>query len=114
LETDRLYSGLWSNIRQQILPQHGKPIETGDLAYRGTFARSQLEALKDPRVTELCSREEVTAWFGPNRHAVFYPLKGGEEFNLVLLGPDDLPENVRTQPGDIEEMQAFFEEWDDM
>lgn len=97
-----------------MLPQHGTPRESGDLAYRGTFTREKLEALNDPRINELCSRKEVTVWFGPRGHAVFYPLKSATEFNLVLIRPDDLPENVKTLPGDIDEMRANFHGWDEM
>lgn len=51
---------------------------------------------------------------GPDRHCVFYPLRGGAEFNLVLLRPDNLPENVRTTQGDLGEMRTTFEGWDEM
>lgn len=41
-----------------------------------------------------------------------YSLKGGEEYNIVLLVPDNLPPNVRRAEGDIDEMMALFEGWD--
>jgi salicylate hydroxylase len=63
-------------------------------------------------VEELCSAKKVTVWFGPDRHVVFYPLRGGNEFNLVLLRPDNLPAGVRTGAGDLGEMKATFEGWD--
>jgi salicylate hydroxylase len=49
---------------------------------------------------------------GPDKHAVFYPLRGGEEFNLVLLRPDNQPAGSRTAKGDIGEMRSTFEGWD--
>lgn len=55
----------------------------------------------------------VTAWLGLNAHCVFYPLRGGEQFNLVLLGPDDLPPGAKTGQGDIGEMRALFGGWDE-
>lgn len=51
---------------------------------------------------------------GPDRHSVFYPLRGGSEFNLVLLGPDNLPAGAKTIRGDLDEMRATFEGWDPM
>ena len=31
---------------------------------------------------------------------------------MVLLVPDDLPENVARQPGSLDEMRALFSKWD--
>ena len=97
--------GLWSSIRNALLDSPSDPTPTGDLAYRGTFSRAQLLSLNDSRVEKLCNRKAVTVWIGPERHSVFYPIKGGTEFNLVLLRPDNLPEGARTVKGDIEEMR---------
>jgi salicylate hydroxylase len=55
----------------------------------------------------------VRLWMGPDKHAVFYPVKGGEQFNLVLLRPDNLQPQLRTAEGDISEMKASFEGWDE-
>jgi salicylate hydroxylase len=76
--------GLWSALRQSIDSQ-AKPEETGDLAYRGTFSRQQLETLNDPKVHELIKDEKNQLWMGPGKHCSFYPLKNNTEFNLVLM-----------------------------
>jgi salicylate hydroxylase len=91
-----------------------EPLETGDLAYRGTFSKEQLLSLNDPKVEELCAKNSVTLWMGPDKHSVFYPVRNGQYFNLVLLRPDDLPHGSRTSQGDISEMRATFEGWDPM
>ncbi|KAB8238715.1 putative salicylate hydroxylase [Aspergillus alliaceus] len=104
--------GLWSTVREEMSTRSFPPIETGDMAYRAVFPRSQLEALGDPEVTRLCNKVAVTAWLGPDKHAVFYPVRGGEEFNLVLLQPDKMPAGVRTDEGDLEEVQSGFRDWD--
>src|ERR1700748_682123 len=106
--------GLWSATRDAILGHPSPPTETGDLAYRATFSRKQLLELNDPRVEDLCSGNKVTLWMGPDKHSVFYPLRDGTEFNLVLLRPDNLPPGVRTVKGDLEEMRLTFEGWDEM
>jgi salicylate hydroxylase len=104
--------GLWSHVREIVLDEPHPPEETGDLAYRATFSRTQLLALNDPEVNALCAKQGVTAWLGPHKHAVFYPVRGGQEYNLVLLQPDDLPPGVRTTQGDVDEMQYGYKEWD--
>ncbi|KAH0830981.1 3-hydroxybenzoate 6-hydroxylase 1 [Fonsecaea pedrosoi] len=106
--------GLWSSTRDAILGHPSPPVETGDLAYRATFSRQQLLELKDPRVEDLCSKKAVTLWMGPDRHCVFYPVRGGAEFNLVLLRPDNLPTGIRTVKGDLDEMRMTFEGWDEI
>jgi salicylate hydroxylase len=96
------------------LGRSSPPVETGDLAYRATFAREQLLELNDPRVDDLCAGKKVTIWMGPDKHCVFYPLRGGTEFNLVLLRPDNLPVGARAVKGDLDEMRLTFEGWDEM
>lgn len=45
--------------------------------------------------------------------AVNYVLKGGEQFNMVLLVPDDIPEGgATTVQGNVEEMRALYKDWD--
>lgn len=78
-------TGLWSGLREHVLGRPFAPLETGDLAYRGTFTREQLEAFKDKRVDKLLEKSNVQVWLGPGRHAVFYPLRDKSEYNLVLL-----------------------------
>jgi salicylate hydroxylase len=51
--------------RASILGTSSDPIETGDLAYRGTFSRKQLLELSDPRIEALCNKKAVTLWLGP-------------------------------------------------
>ncbi|KAK8059944.1 hypothetical protein PG996_009874 [Apiospora saccharicola] len=104
--------GLWSSLRNAILGHESPPQETGDLAYRGTFSLSALQALNDTQVDELCSKNIVTMWLGPGSHAVFYPVRCGKEFNLVLTRPDNLPPNIRTEKGNLSEMVALFQHWD--
>jgi salicylate hydroxylase len=87
-------------------------VETGDLAYRATLTREDIEALNDPEVNELCDRQVVVVWLGPDKHCVFYPISQGKAFNLILLRPDDMPLGARTIKGTVEEMRLAFEGWD--
>lgn len=104
--------GLWSTTRDQILGRESPPYETGDLAYRATLKTSDLLALNDAEVSELCVRNSVTLWMGPEKHCVMYPLKGGLEFNLVLLRPDNLPPGIDKAEGEVGEMRETFNGWD--
>ncbi|KAH7417764.1 putative salicylate hydroxylase [Cadophora sp. MPI-SDFR-AT-0126] len=106
--------GLWSTTRNQILGHPSPPTETGDLAYRATFAKEQLQNLKDPRIDELCKKLAATIWLGPDSHCVFYPVRGGSVFNLVLLRPDDLPAGVSKAAGDLAEMREALVKWDEI
>ena len=83
------------------------------MAYRATFSREQLESLGDENVNELCQKIAVTSWLGPERHTIFYPLRGGNEFNLVLLRPDTLSLGSRREQADIEEMRKSYADWDE-
>jgi salicylate hydroxylase len=104
--------GLRSMVRGQLLGYISQPEETGDLAYRATIPRSCLEKLNDPALKSLIEERGQWLWCGPNKHAVMYPVRNKTEFNLVLLSPDDLPSNVSTTEGDIQEMRNLFKGWD--
>lgn len=103
--------GLWSLCRAQLLPRdfEGVPRPTGDLAYRLVLT---LDQIQDPELREWVSRPACNLWIGPRSHVVGYSLRGGMEFNLVLITPDDLPSGVSRQAGSAEEMRALFTDWD--
>ncbi|KAJ5645810.1 hypothetical protein N7490_002182 [Penicillium lividum] len=105
--------GQMSSVRKAVLGAPHSPVPTGDMAYRATFTREQLEALDDGRVNELCQKVGVTSWLGPEKHTIFYPVRGGKQFNLVLLRPDNLPSDIRREQGDIEEMRESYADWDE-
>lgn len=105
-------AGLWSTARDRILGHPSPPRETGDLAYRATLKTSDLLALNDDRITERCEQLHCTVWMGPNKHCVFYPVKGGSEYNLVLIRPDNLPPGTNKVQGEIGEMRETFKGWD--
>lgn len=68
--------GLWSRVRCQMLGAKAAR-SSGHLAYRGLVRTSDLPvASRAPA---------VTAWLGPKLHAVHYPVRGGEWFNVVVV-----------------------------
>ncbi|KAJ5782279.1 hypothetical protein N7457_004053 [Penicillium paradoxum] len=106
--------GQMSTARRAVLGAPHSPIPTGDMAYRATFSREQLEALEDDKINDLCREMAVTSWLGPEKHTIFYPVRGGKEYNLVLIRPDNLLSGLRKEEGDIEEMRASYADWDEV
>ncbi|AOW15734.1 FAD-dependent oxidoreductase [Hydrogenophaga crassostreae] len=68
--------GLWSRVRSQMLG--AQPVRSsGHLAYRGLVRTGDL-----PPSLRACV---VTAWLGPRLHAVHYPVRRGDWFNVVVV-----------------------------
>ncbi|MCJ1310546.1 hypothetical protein MMC25_004210 [Agyrium rufum] len=101
--------GLWSPTRSKYLGRPSPAIETGDLAYRMLFHTSDLT---DPELKAFVEARGIDFWVGPNAHTVGYSLRDGELYNLVLLNPDDLPEDVSKQAGDTNELKKILSTWD--
>lgn len=104
--------GLWSRCREGFLKQYGKsdkPLPTGDLAYRIVL---DAQDLQDPELREMVSNPQCHFWVGPGAHVVAYSVRGGEQYNIVLLVPDNLPEGVAKQTGELSEMRELFTKWD--
>lgn len=104
--------GLRSSVRTAVLGYVKEPEESGDLAFRITIPRKELENDPDPTIREIVKKGETGIWWGPNQHVVSYSVRNYELANLVLVCPDDLPHEVSKQPGDIEQMRKLFENWD--
>lgn len=102
--------GLWSKSAACFRGKKSAPLPTGDLAYRVVLKLE--DVADDPELSAWVSNPTVHFWIGPGTHVVGYSIRGGTMYNLVLLCPDDLPEGVSRQPGDLEEMRALFTGWD--
>ncbi|KAH7160423.1 hypothetical protein B0J13DRAFT_494036 [Dactylonectria estremocensis] len=101
--------GLWSKTRSTVLGRPSPPITTGDLAYRIVLKE---EDIKDQELLEFMKKPRVCLWAGPECHAIYYPLRNNTMANVVLLVPDNLPDNVAKMIGDLSEMKEIFEKWD--
>jgi len=115
--------GLRSICREMLVGHADPPHETGDIAYRILVPVQDMRP--HPELQEFVESPAINYWMGPDGHAVCYLLKGGNLYNVVLLynhlpswemlidiAPDDLPKNMNTAKGDVEEMRAFFGKWD--
>lgn len=69
--------GLWSQVRKQVVVGDVPPRVTGHLAFRAMLPQSALPAALRSQV--------VTAWMGPDFHAVHYPVRAGEWLNVVCI-----------------------------
>lgn len=74
--------GIKSTVRDTINGDTIEPIDTGDVAYRILVPAAPL--LNDPEMRHLVSEPWATHWMGPEGHAVGYPLRGGELYNVII------------------------------
>ncbi|KAF1969875.1 FAD binding domain-containing protein, partial [Bimuria novae-zelandiae CBS 107.79] len=89
--------GINSRCREILLGRADPPVLTGDLAYR--LLLNTEDMMKDPELRTFIEN-------------VNYVLRGGKQFNMVLLVPDDIPPGQNVAPGNVAEMQALFADWD--
>ena len=87
IECDALVGadGLWSTVRQQMLGD-GLPQRTGHLAYRALITQA---ALASP-----LRSNDVTVWLGQRLHEVQYPVRGGEQLNVVAFVHGEAPDDA--------------------
>ncbi len=87
IECDALIGadGLWSTVRQQMLGD-GLPQRTGHLAYRALVPQATLPS---PLRTN-----DVTVWLGPRLHVVQYPVRGGDQLNVVAFVHGEVHDNA--------------------
>ena len=102
--------GIHSKCREIMLGRPSPPVATGDLAYRVLLSTEGMQ--DDPDLAPFLQNHHVRYWMGPGAHAVSYVLRNGKQVNVVLLVPDDIPEGTSIVDGNVEEMQALFQQWD--
>ena len=94
--------GIHSAVRDQMFGPD-EPRFTGNVAWRALVPSS---ALSMPLSTTSC------AWFGRGKHAVTYPLRGGELVNFVGVVERERPlaEGWKAR-GELSQVQADFANW---
>jgi salicylate hydroxylase len=94
--------GLWSRGRKLCgLPSPSR--YSGKTAWRTLIPREE---------APLFAREaEVHLWMGPDAHLVHYPVRGGDEINVVAIIEDDWREEGWSAPGDPEVLARRFSTW---
>ncbi|KAK5043493.1 hypothetical protein LTR84_011935 [Exophiala bonariae] len=99
---------LWSKARAQLFGNNDPPLPTGDLVYRIVL---HTDTIEDADLGAIVSRPRVHLWVGPDCHAIYYSLRNNTMINIVLLVPENLPENVAKAPGDTGQMKEYFSDW---
>lgn len=74
--------GIKSSVRDKINGSPIPPQDTGDVAYRILVPAAAL--LEDPEMAHLVNEPWAMHWMGPEGHAVGYPLRGGEIYNIII------------------------------
>jgi salicylate hydroxylase len=97
--------GIHSVIRQAVAPNV-------DARFSGLCAfRCLVPAEKGP---EIALRPVQTLWLGPGRHFVHYPISAGRLINVVSFVPAGVWRTESwTTDGEISDLIAEFEGWDD-
>lgn len=91
--------GVRSVVRQQYV---GDPARvTGHVVYRAVVDRKDFPL-------EL-QWNAASIWVGPNCHLVHYPLRGGEQYNVVVTFHSRQPEEWGVTEGSKEEVQSYFQ-----
>jgi len=91
--------GVKSVVRQQFV---GDPARvTGHVVYRAVVDRQDFPADLQWNAASL--------WAGPNCHLVHYPLRGGEQYNVVVTFHSRQQEEWGVTEGSKEEVQSYFQ-----
>jgi len=74
--------GIKSAVRDVINGSPCEPVDTGDVAFRILVPAAPL--LEDPEMRPFVKEPWAVHWMGPEAHAVGYPLRGGELYNIII------------------------------
>jgi 2-polyprenyl-6-methoxyphenol hydroxylase-like FAD-dependent oxidoreductase len=74
---------------------------TGHVVYRAVVGIAEI-----PKELQI---NAPVVWAGPNRHFVHYPLRGGQQCNLVVIFHSREPEVWSVRDGSIEVVLSYFE-----
>jgi 3-hydroxybenzoate 6-monooxygenase len=91
--------GVKSTVRRQYVGDHARV--SGHVVYRAVVDKKDFPA--DLRWNA------ASIWVGPNCHLVHYPLRGGEQYNVVVTFHSREKEEWSVREGTREEVQSYFE-----
>lgn len=104
--------GIGSFVRS-VVPKSGKRSETGRTAWRAVVTEEQAP----PSI----AKNRIGLWLGPNGHVVHYPVRGGAEFNIVVVGPSetkkakvtfaDLRQHLRRWASPVQQLLELEADW---
>jgi len=91
--------GVKSAVRRQYVGDEARV--SGHVVYRAVVDRKDFP--KD------LQWNAASIWVGPNCHLVHYPLRGGEQYNVVVTFHSREKEEWSVREGSREEVQSYFE-----
>jgi 3-hydroxybenzoate 6-monooxygenase len=91
--------GVKSAVRRQFVGDEARV--SGHVVYRAVIDKMDFPA--DLRLNA------AAIWVGPNCHLVHYPLRGGEQYNVVVTFHSRDKEEWSVREGSREEVQSYFE-----
>ena len=91
--------GVKSAVRQQLVGDEARV--SGHVVYRAVVDKADFPP--DLRWNA------ASIWVGPNCHLVHYPLRGGEQYNVVVTFHSRALETWSVREGSREEVQSYFE-----
>lgn len=99
--------GLWSAVRKHVAPNAALR-SAGATAFRALLPRDTLPPPFDAPIVGL--------WLGPGAHLVHYPVRRGEEVNLVAVTEVGRERQGRerqswNEPADVGSLRASFAQW---
>ena len=89
-----------SVVRQQYVGD--PPRVTGHVVYRAVVDKADFP--------EELRWNAASIWVGPNCHLVHYPLRGGEQYNVVVTFHSRQPETWGVTEGSKEEVLSYFQD----
>jgi 2-polyprenyl-6-methoxyphenol hydroxylase-like FAD-dependent oxidoreductase len=94
--------GLWSTVRSLVGPEASLRF-TGATAWRALVPRRGLPSPFDAPVVGL--------WLGPRAHLVHYPVRGGDDLNVVAVAEGGVGSQGWNQAGDAGALKMRFDHW---
>ncbi len=91
--------GVKSAVRQQFVGDEARV--SGHVVYRAVVDKADFP--------EDLQWNAAAIWVGPNCHLVHYPLRGGEQYNVVVTFHSRDKEEWRVSEGSREEVLSYFE-----
>ena len=104
--------GEHSTCRELLLRHRNPPRSSGDVVFRLAIPASRL-TLQRSTAYFVDHPLSVYAWYGPDSHAVCYPLKKDGIFNVVLTLPESKGEaTTGPQPCNLDSIRENCRDWD--
>jgi 3-hydroxybenzoate 6-monooxygenase len=91
--------GVKSAVRRQFVGDEARV--SGHVVYRAVVDKADFPADLQWNAAAI--------WVGPNCHLVHYPLRGGEQYNVVVTFHSRAKEEWSVREGSREEVQSYFE-----